>query len=142
MAMAAGGSGSGPNSNINITPYIDILLVLLIIFMVIQPTVQYDLEARVPQEMPEDLPENLIVKSDAIVISIDVQGALRINQDPVTLNQLGSRLFDIYSARANKNMFIQGDTGLPFGDVVNVIDIAKGAGVGDIGLMTPPEEEE
>ncbi|MCH8820636.1 MAG: biopolymer transporter ExbD, partial [Acidobacteria bacterium] len=92
---------------------------------------------RVPQEMPEDLPENLIIKSDAIVVSIDTQGALRINQDVVTLDQLGTRLFDIYSARANKNMFIQGDTDLPFGDVINIIDIAKGAGVGDIGLLTP-----
>ena len=139
MAMSAGG-GKGPSSEINITPYIDILLVLLIIFMVIQPTVQYDLEARVPQEMPEDLPEDLIIKSDAIVVSMDIQGALRINQDAVTLANLQDRLFNIYSARANKNMFIQGDQGLPFGDVVNIIDIAKGAGVGDIGLMTPPEE--
>ena len=127
MAMSIGTSG-GPSSDINITPYIDILLVLLIIFMVIQPTIQYDLEARVPQEMPEDLPEDLIIKSDAIVVSIDTQGALRINQDDVTLDLLGTRLFDIYSARANKNMFIQGDEDLPFGDVVNVIDIAKGAG--------------
>lgn len=139
MAMSTGG-GVGPSSEINITPYIDILLVLLIIFMVIQPTVQYDLEARVPQEMPEDLPEDLIIKSDAIVVSMDINGALRINQDAVTLGNLQNRLFDIYSARANKNMFIQGDTGLPFGDVVNIIDIAKGAGVGDIGLMTPMNE--
>jgi len=138
MSMSTGTSG-GPSSEINITPYIDILLVLLIIFMVIQPTIQYDLHARVPQEMPEDLPEDLIIKSDAIVVSIDTQGALRINQDAVTLDSLGARLFDIYSARANKNMFIQGDEDLPFGDVVNVIDIAKGAGVGDIGLLTPDE---
>ena len=138
MSMSTGTSG-GPSSEINITPYIDILLVLLIIFMVIQPTIQYDLHARVPQEMPEDLPEDLIIKSDAIVVSIDTKGALRINQDAVTLDVLGSRLFDIYSARANKNMFIQGDEDLPFGDVVNVIDIAKGAGVGDIGLLTPDE---
>ena len=138
MAMSAG-TGGGPSSDINITPYIDILLVLLIIFMVIQPTIQYDLQARVPQEMPEDLPEDLIIKSDAIVVSIDAQGRLRINQDDATLDQLGAQLFGIYSARANKNMFIQGDADLPFGDVVNIIDIAKGAGVGDVGLMTPDQ---
>ncbi|MBI4445780.1 MAG: biopolymer transporter ExbD [Acidobacteria bacterium] len=130
-------AGKGPKSDINVTPYIDILLVLLIIFMVIQPLTQYNLEARVPQKPLEDLPENVIVRSDAIVISIDVRGGLRINQDDVTLNQLGQRLFDIYSARANKNLFIQGDEKLPFGDVVRIIDIAKGAGVGDIGLLTP-----
>jgi biopolymer transport protein ExbD len=135
--MAMQTSGKGSMSDINVTPYIDILLVLLIIFMVIQPTTQYDLEARVPEKAPEDIPEDVIVKSDAIVISIDSQGLLRINQDPVTLDQLPNRLFDIYSARANKNMFIQGDADLSFGDVVRIIDIAKGAGVGDIGLMTP-----
>ncbi len=135
MGMDIGGGGSA-KSDINITPYIDILLVLLIIFMVIQPTTQYDLEARVPNKPPEDVPENVIVKSDAIVVTIDPDGSLRINQDPVLLSQLGSRLFDIFSARANKNMFVQADDDLPFGDVVKVIDIAKGAGVGDVGLMT------
>ena len=122
-------------SEINITPYIDILLVLLIIFMVIQPTMQYDLRARVPEKMPEDLPEEVIIKSDAIVVTVASNGALSINQEPVTLDRLGARLFEIYSARANKNMFIQADQDLPFGDVIRVIDIAKGAGVGDVGLM-------
>ena len=102
-------STKGQKSDINITPYIDILLVLLIIFMVIQPKTQYDLEARVPQKPPEEVEQNVVIKSDAIVVSLDTQGMLRINTDPVTLDQLGARLFDIYSARANKNMFIQGD---------------------------------
>jgi biopolymer transport protein ExbD len=128
-------SGRKAKSDINITPYIDILLVLLIIFMVIQPKTQYDLEARVPQKPPEEVELNVIVKSDAIVVSLDRTGMLRINTDAVTLDQLGARLFDIYSARANKNMFIQGDPDLPFGDIVRIIDVAKGAGVGDIGLM-------
>ena len=136
MAMSTR-SSSGAMADINITPYIDILLVLLIIFMVIQPTSQYNLQARVPEKPPEDMPENVIVKSDAIVVTMDSMGALTINQDPVTLDQLYSRLFDIYSARANKNMFIQGDEELPFGDIVKVIDIAKDSGVGDVGLMTP-----
>lgn len=134
MAISTGG-GKRQKSDINITPYIDILLVLLIIFMVIQPTTQYDLRARVPQEAPEDIPENVIIKSDAIVVSVASDGTIRINQDPVTRAALGSRLFEIYSARANKNMFVQGHADLPFGDIVNVIDIAKGSGVGDIGLM-------
>ncbi len=129
-------SGKGQKSDINVTPYIDILLVLLIIFMVIQPTTQYDLEARVPQENTEDLPENVIVKSDAIVVSVEQDGSYRINQDPVSLDQLGARLFEIFRARANKNMFVQANEDLAFGDVVKVIDVAKGAGVGDIGLMT------
>ena len=134
MAMSAHPSG-GPKSDINITPYIDILLVLLIIFMVIQPTSQYDLRARVPEKPPEDLPENVVVKSDAIVVTVTLEGEISINQDPVLLSQLGTRLFDIYSARANKNLFVQAHDELPFGTVIRVIDLAKGAGVGDIGLM-------
>jgi biopolymer transport protein ExbD len=133
MAMQSGGVGQ--MANINITPYIDILLVLLIIFMVIQPTTQYDLRARVPQEAPEDIPDDVIIKSDAIVVSIAANGALQINQEPVTLDRLGARLFEIYSARANKNLFVQANVELPFGDVARVIDIAKGSGVGDVGLM-------
>ncbi len=135
MAMSAN-TGGGPKSDINITPYIDILLVLLIIFMVIQPTTQYDLRARVPDKPPEDLPENVVVKSDAIVLAVSLDGEISINQDPVSLNQLGARLFDIYSARANKNLFVQAHDELPFGTVIRVIDLAKGAGVGDIGLLT------
>ena len=127
---------SGQESRINVTPFVDILLVLLIIFMVIQPTTQYDLEARVPSEDTEVLPEDVIIQSDAIVVSIDANGGIRINQDPVGLPQLGGRLFDNYSGRANKNMFVQADAELPFGDIVKVIDVAKGVGVGDIGLMT------
>ena len=135
MAMSSGNI-SGPKSDINITPYIDILLVLLIIFMVIQPTTQYDLRARVPDKPTEDLPENVVVKSDAIVLAMSLDGEISINQDPVSLNQLGTRLFDIYSARANKNLFVQAHDELPFGTVIRVIDLAKGAGVGDIGLLT------
>ncbi|HEY3129625.1 MAG TPA: biopolymer transporter ExbD [Acidobacteriota bacterium] len=133
------GSG-GQKSDINVTPYIDILLVLLIIFMVIQPTDQYDLEARVPQKsQQEEMPKNVKIITDTIVVSIDAQSNLMINADPVTMDQLGPRLFDIYSARANKNMFIRGSRDLPFGAVVKVIDIAKGSGVGDIGLITDEE---
>ena len=136
MSMRVG-SGKGPKSDINITPYIDILLVLLIIFMVIQPKTQYDLDARVPQKPTDEMLEKDVrILSDAIVVSLDARGSLLINSDPVTLDQLGIRLFDIYKQRSNRNMFIQGDPNLSFGDVVRIIDIAKGAGVGDVGLMT------
>jgi biopolymer transport protein TolR len=133
MAMSV--KSKGAKSDINVTPYIDILLVLLIIFMVIQPRTQYNLEARVPQKAQE-LEAGVVVRTDAIVVQLDAAGTILINQDPVTVDQLGARLFDIYSARANKNMFVQAAADLPFGDVVRIIDIAKGAGVGDVGLMT------
>ena len=141
MSMAVGG-GKKQNSDINVTPYIDILLVLLIIFMVIQPVDQYDLEARVPEKsQDEELLKKKDIKiiTDTIVVSIDDKSNLMINADPVTMEQLGPRLFQIYSARGNKNMFIRGAKDLPFGTVVKVIDVAKGAGVGDVGLITDEE---
>jgi biopolymer transport protein ExbD len=130
--MAVGGKG-GPKSDINITPYIDILLVLLIIFMVITPVRQLDLDVKVPQETNE--PVKPQAATDVIVVSVSENAAIAINQDLTDISALGSKLQEIYAARANKNMFIAASPKLPYGDVVKVIDIAKGAGVGDIGLI-------
>ena len=134
MSMAVG-SGTGPKSDINITPYIDILLVLLIIFMVITPVRQQDLEVKVPQEAPPtDKP--LPPPPGLIVVSMSETAQIAINQEPISIVELGTKLLEIYSARANKNMFISASPKLPYGDVVKIIDIAKGAGVQDIGLIT------
>jgi biopolymer transport protein TolR len=133
MSMAVGTKG-GPKSDINITPYIDILLVLLIIFMVITPVRQMDLDVKVPQPPPPDQ-TNLPVDPSVIVVSVGDAAQIAVNQEPVDISALGPKLQEIYSARANKNMFISASPKLPYGDVVKVIDIAKGAGVGDIGLI-------
>jgi biopolymer transport protein ExbD len=123
----------GPaRSNINITPYIDILLVLLIIFMVLQPLQQFDLEARVPERPAEPSAP----PPPAIVLSVNANYRMEINGEPVRLATLGQRLFEIYSRRTNKNLFVRAAPDLAFGTVAGVLDIAKGAGVGDVGLMT------
>jgi biopolymer transport protein TolR len=134
MSMAAG-NVKGPKSDINITPYIDILLVMLIIFMVITPVHQMDLKVKVPQPAPKEA-EMQPPDPSVIVVSLDEKLNIKINQDFVTVDSLGTRLLDIYKARANKNMFISANSKLLYGDVVKIIDIAKGAGVGDIGLLT------
>lgn len=134
MGMGGGGK-KGPKSDINITPYIDILLVLLIIFMVITPVRQMDLDVKVPQQN-EDTGKPAAPDPSVIVVSVGESAQIAINQDPTDIGSLGSKLQEIYSARANKNMFISASPKLPYGDVVKVIDIAKGAGVGDIGLIT------
>ena len=130
-----GGSKKGPKSDINITPYIDILLVLLIIFMVITPVRQMDLDVKVPQSN-ESTDTKPVIDPSVIVVSVGESAQIAINQDPADIGSLGAKLQEIYSARANKNMFISASPKLPYGDVVKVIDIAKGAGVGDIGLIT------
>jgi len=121
-------------ADINITPYIDILLVLLIIFMVITPVRQMDLDVKVPQTS-EDAGKGE-VDPNVIVVSISESAQIAINQEQTSIGNLGLKLQEIYSARANKNMFVSASAKLPYGDVVKVIDIAKGAGVGDIGLLT------
>ena len=131
MGMSIGGKG-GAMANINITPYIDILLVLLIIFMVITPIVQRDLEVKVPQASNEGPSKP---DPSVIVVSIDDRAQIAVNGLEQTLGQLGAELQRIYSERSNKAMFISASSKLPYGDVVRVIDIAKGAGVGDIGLV-------
>lgn len=135
MSMQVGTKG-GPKSDINITPYIDILLVLLIIFMVITPVRQMDLDVKVPQTSQDDPATKNAIDPNVIVVSVGESAQIAINNEQTTIAQLGSKLQDIYSKRANKNMFISASAKLPYGDVVKVIDIAKGAGVGDVGLLT------
>jgi len=135
MSMAVA-SKKGPKSDINITPYIDILLVLLIIFMVITPVRQMDLDVKVPQSQEGGDQSKAVIDPSIIVVSVSDAMIIAINNEQTDIGSLGMRLQDIYSARANKNMFISAGTRLPYGDVVKIIDIAKGAGVGDIGLIT------
>jgi len=128
----------GAMANINITPYIDILLVLLIIFMVITPIKQMDLDVKIPQNK-----ENEVAQPDPsmIVVSIGEYSQIQVNSQPTTIKELESKLRDIYKQRSNKSMFISASPKLIYGDVVRIIDIAKGAGVlGDIGLMTEKNE--
>jgi biopolymer transport protein ExbD len=128
------GGKKGAMANINITPYIDILLVLLIIFMVITPIKQMDLDVKIPQT--SDSKVDAAPDPSVIVVSVGEAAQIAVNQEPTTINDLGAKLQDIYSKRANKNMFVSASAKLPYGDVVKVIDIAKGAGVQEIGLLT------
>jgi biopolymer transport protein TolR len=138
MAMASGGPG-GINSDINVTPLIDVLLVLLIIFMVIVPVTPKGLDALVPQ--PPKNPQHEQENDRTIVIQI-AGGAngiatYKINQDDVAFNQLRTRLDGIFAARAEKVMFVQGDPNLNFSTVADVIDIGHAVGVDHIGVITP-----
>ena len=147
MAMTTGGGG-GSMADINVTPMIDILLVLLIIFMVIVPVTPKGLDALVPQP-PKDKQQQQPNTDRTIVVQVFNQPGqtpyYKINEDAVN-NGVGGKAADvellqkltsIYANRAERVMFVRGDDEVSFSYIANVIDIGKAANVDHIGLMTP-----
>jgi biopolymer transport protein ExbD len=133
---ATNGGIRGLSSEINVTPMIDVLLVLLIIFMVIVPAVPRGEAAMVPHATPM-----ASAVPDAVVLEV-LKGTgnaieFRINQQPVAQGDLQARLSAIYANRAQRVLFVKGDDQLSFTQIADVIDIGHAAGVDHIGLMTP-----
>lgn len=139
MAMTTGGGG-GFSSDINVTPMIDILLVLLIIFMVIVPVTPKGLDALVPQP-PKDKTQQQQPNDRTIVVQVLYRPgqapAYKINETDVSHAELLSKLTDIYANRAERVMFVKGDDDVDWRYVADVIDIGHAANVDHIGLMTP-----
>ena len=135
MAMSAGGGGSLTNE-INVTPMIDVLLVLLIIFMVIVPAQRKAVDVQLPDPTPSVQPAN--ATSTQIVLEVLPNGAYSINKESVTKARLAARLKEIYDPRPEKVIFVKGDPAVKYQDVIYAMDLARGAGVKVIGV--PPKD--
>jgi biopolymer transport protein TolR len=139
MAMAVGGSG-GAKADINVTPLIDVLLVLLIIFMVITPLTPHGLDTLVPQPPPPNQPPPPPNQDPTVVVEVAKDHSMQINGQPVKESDLQTRLEDIFKTRAQKVLFVKGDKDVDYRYVAQAIDAAKGAGLDKVGIMTPKVE--
>ncbi len=135
MAFTSGGSG-GLTNEINVTPMIDVLLVLLIIFMAAIPTMRKTVDVQLPDPTPSIAPAN--AQSNQIVLEVLADGSYSINTEKVTDDRLGPRLKEIYDGRPEKIIFVKGEPTVKYERVVHAMDVSRGSGVKVIGI--PPKD--
>jgi biopolymer transport protein ExbD/biopolymer transport protein TolR len=141
MAMSSGtGSQGGSIADINVTPMVDIMLVLLIIFMVVTPLLQkgvsVDLaKTKNPREMRE------ADREDAITVAVTRDGKIFLNTDQLSKDRLGEKIKDLLAAKVDKTVYVRSDRRAKYGEVVDVVDIVRASGVDTLGLLTEKVED-
>lgn len=134
MGMSAGGPGGGPSSEINVTPLVDVCLVLLIIFMVMIPKNVPEISVRVPPESKKKQPKNQ--QNDTLVIGLNKDGAITLNSQPVnSRDELGDLVSSRLQGREKKVVFVDFDDDSNYGDAVELLDLAKRNGASVLGIM-------
>jgi biopolymer transport protein TolR len=132
--MTLGGKNDGFMSDINVTPLVDVMLVLLIIFMVTAPMMMQGLNV----DLPEATAKPLESEKEHLIISIDKDQQIFINDFQVTIDFLGEKLAKILQGRTDREVYLKADKNIPYGIVVQVMAEIKGAGVEQLGMVTEP----
>ena len=135
MSMSVGGSQGGTMNDINMTPMIDVLLVLLVIFMIMQPMLQRSIDIQLPVEKDEPTAPTV----PPIVLEMFPGNQYLLNKSPVPASQLQARLLEVYSNRPDRVLFVKADGAVKYGEVITVMDYARGAGVEVLGAVLPDE---
>jgi biopolymer transport protein ExbD/biopolymer transport protein TolR len=141
MALAKRNEGANVNSNINVTPMVDVMLVLLIIFMVITPMLQHGVSvdmAKVnnPQPMPD------ADKEDALMVAVMRDGKVFFGNDQIPVDQLTNKVKDRIANKTDKRVYVKADARAKFGAVVGVVDNVRSAGVDQLGLLTDQNQNQ
>jgi biopolymer transport protein TolR len=132
--MAFGGGGAGVRSEINITPLVDVVLVLLIIFMVMTPTMLKELSVIVPEKSDQQQPAPTI--TDQVIVGVTRENKVTVNQEPIDEAKVADRIHDLMNSHADKLVFFDIDDEADYGEVIHIMDTTRGAGAKTLGIMT------
>jgi len=137
MAMGVGGKSRTTMAEINVTPLVDVMLVLLIVFMITAPMLQHELDVNLP--VAAGIPQ--VTAEDQVVLTVNKQGNIYLDQTTYTLDTLRPKLQTLYQTRRNKDLFLRADADVPYGKVIQVMDEVKKAGILKLGMLTQPPAE-
>ena len=124
-----------PRSEINVTPFVDVMLVLLIIFMVTAPMMQQGIDI----DLPETTTQQLRIRDEPLILTVDKAGKYHLGRREVAEAELGEKLVAIFEGRDSKEIFLRADSGAPYGIVVKGLAAARAAGASKLGMVTEPE---
>lgn len=132
MAMGNNDDDRGMMAQINVTPLVDVMLVLLVIFMVTAPMMQQGVQVNLPKADAKGID----AQEDTVIVTVDESGRTFINKDEVPGGDLRNRLMELFATRTKKEVFLKADAGVPYGEVVRAMADIKGAGIERLGMVT------